>query len=37
MGTVKRMRISQHMSQHIMQLKLSLRIVCSPFVSSLLG
>ena len=30
MGMVKRMRISQHMSQqHIMQLKLALRITAS--------
>ena len=37
MGMTKRICISQHMSQYIMQLKLTLRIVRSPFVSSLSG
>ena len=37
MGTTKRICISQHMSQHIMKLMLSLRIVRSPLGIFLLG
>ena len=37
MGMTKRICISQHMSQHIMKLMITLRIVRSPSGTSLLG